>query len=271
AVFSAWVENHNTPIGPPPVIATARIDHRRSLAEQWARWKAALDTSACAGGPIYLVAASGGASRAAFWTAEILTKLEQEFRDRSPGHTTCIARSIFAISGVSGGSLGAATVVSLLADEQVRGVKWPSLPDTAAAFLENDMLAPVAGYLLFPDLIQRLLPFPVYRADRSRGLERTWQADWDDLERTWKGAGQAAPTNWFAGSLDDLYKGDRADVLPSLFLNTTRVEDGRRVLQSNIAFMPDDTYDLLSNGFLTKDLTLAGSVHNSARFLYVSP
>jgi hypothetical protein len=43
------------------------------------------------------------------------------------------------------------------------------------------------------------------------------------------------------------------------------------VLQSNIAFMPDDTYDLLSNGFLTKDLTLAGSVHNSARFLYVSP
>jgi hypothetical protein len=272
ALFSAWVENHNTPSGPPPTLMAARsADTRRTLSEQWAHWTATLDSGPCAKGPIYLVAASGGASRAAFWMAELLTTLEQEMRDRSPDHRACFMRRIFAISGVSGGSLGAATVVSLLADEQVRGASWPSLPGQAAAFLQNDMLAPVAGYLLFPDLVQRFLPFAVYSADRSRGLERTWQADWDDLERTWTGATRATPSNWFGRPLEDLYQDGRADTLPSLFLNTTRVADGRRVLQSNIAFTPDDTYDLLSDGFLTRDLTLAGAVHNSARFLYVSP
>jgi hypothetical protein len=272
ALFSAFVENHNTPSGPPPAVASARVDARRSLAEQWTRWKAALDAGECAGGSIYLVAASGGASRAAFWTAELLTRLEQEFRDRAPaGRDPCFARSIFALSGVSGGSLGAATVVSLLADEQVRGRRWPSLPGTAAAFLDNDMLAPLAGYLLFPDLVQRFLPFPAYWADRSRGLERTWQNDWGDLERTWTGAAQTTPPNWLAAPIDDLYRDGRADTLPSLFLNTTRVADGRRVLQSNLAFTPDDTYDLFSDGFLTNDLTLAGAIHNSARFLYASP
>jgi hypothetical protein len=272
ALFSYWVENHNTPSGPPPPITAARVDSRRSLTEQWTRWKAALDTSECAGGSIYLVAAAGGASRAAFWTAELLTRLEQEFRDGAPaGRDPCFLRTIFAISGVSGGSLGAAAVVSLLADEQVRGRRWPALPQTAAAFLESDMLAPLAGYLLFPDLVQRFLPFPVYRADRSLGLERVWQEDWADLERTWTGPSQTTPPNWLASPVDDLYRDGRADTLPSLFLNTTRVADGRRVLQSNIAFTPDDTYDLLSSGFLTNELTLAGAVHNSARFLYASP
>jgi hypothetical protein len=271
ALFSVWVENHNTPSGPPPALTAMRLDSRRKLTDQWAHWKATLDSGPCANSPIYIVAASGGASRAAFWTAELLTMLEQEARDHSPDHRGCFLRSVFAISGVSGGSLGAATVVSLLADEQVRGATWPSLPQHAAAFLQNDMLAPVAGYLLFPDFVQRFLPFPLYGADRSRGLEDTWQGDWDDLERTWVGTTRVTPLNWFSHPLQDLYEEGRSDTLPSLFLNTTRVADGRRVLQSNLQFAPDDTYDLFSDGFLTKGLTLAGAVHNSARFLYVSP
>jgi hypothetical protein len=272
AGFSYWVENHNTPVGPPPTLASKRDDKRLSLRRQWTSWKDELDSSDCSGGPIYLVAASGGASRAAFWTAEVLTRLEQGFREKAPaGRDACFLRNVFAISGVSGGSLGAATVVSLLADEQTRGAKWPDLAAPAEEFLENDMLAPVAGYLLFPDLVQRFLPFPQYWADRSRGLEQTWQDDWAHLEQTWKGTSQSAPLNWFAAPIDDLYKDGREDRLPSLFLNSTRVADGRRVLQSNIAFTPDDMYDILSNGFLTKALTLSGAIHNSARFLYVSP
>jgi hypothetical protein len=271
AVFSLWVENHNTPTGPPPAISAARKDTRRTLREQWAAWKRSLDAGECGGGPIYLVATAGGASRAAFWTAELLTKLEQQARDEGQGKNGCFARRIFAISGVSGGSLGAATVVSLLADEQVRDARWPNLPAAAAAFLENDTLAPVAGYLLFPDLLQRFWPSPIYRADRSLGLEQAWRADWDDLERTWTGPAQSPPNNWFARPIDAIYQAGREDKLPSLFLNTTRVADGRRALQSNIKFAPDDTYDLLEAGFLTNDLGLAGAVHNSARFPYVSP
>ena len=272
--ISAWMENHNTPIGPPLPAAAAVVEDRRpDVRAQWSAWVQALDATACADWPIYVVAAAGGASRAAYWTASILTALEDNARTdaAAKGEPPCFARNIFAISGVSGGSLGAATVVSLLADEQARGRPFANLSTPARAFLTEDMLAPVAGYLLYQDLVQRFVPFPFTAWDRSRGLELTWIADWHDLETAWEAGSGAAPPNWFGAPLESLYADSRGATLPSVFLNTTRVSDGRRALQSNVRFAPGDMYDVFSPGFVTATLTLAGAVDNSARFTYVSP
>lgn len=280
-LFSWWVENHNTPIGPPPSAALAEPrEAHPTIQEQWTNWLTAVDSGECRGRPVYLVASAGGASRAAFWTGELLATLEEHARSEAgrTGEPACFAKNIFAISAVSGGSLGAATFVSLLADEQARGARYADLRGPTRAFLEQDMLAPVAGYLFFQDFVQRFLPVSIPRWDRSRGLELTWTDDWRDLEAGRTGAGgpggapAAAPApNWFGLPLKTLYAGGRQHALPSLFLNTTRVSDGRRVLQSNVRFAPDDMYDLFSEGFLTSTLTLAGAVHNSSRFSYVSP
>src|SRR5205085_2176471 len=56
--------------------------------------------------PLVLVATAGGASRAAYWTAEVLGQLEAAH----PG----FHRQVFAISSVSGGSLGAGVYRAML-------------------------------------------------------------------------------------------------------------------------------------------------------------
>ena len=69
----------------------------------------------------------------------------------------------------------------------------------------------------------------------------------------------------------DLYADGRNLTLPSLFLNTTRVANGKKVVQSNLNFKPEEAYDIYAPGLLTGNLSLAGAVHNSARFSYLSP
>ena len=58
--------------------------------------------------PLYIVATEGGGIRAAYWTAAVLG----EIQDKNPN----FAAHLFAISGVSGGSLGAAVFEALLAE-----------------------------------------------------------------------------------------------------------------------------------------------------------
>jgi len=65
-----------------------------------------------------------------------------------------------------------------------------------------------------------------------------------------------------------LHAGDAR--LPSLVLNSTVVEDGKRIVASNLKFHPLAGVDLF-DGMPTADMALSTAVHNSARFTYVSP
>jgi hypothetical protein len=276
ALFSLWMENHNVPVGSPPKARAAPAEWvRPRLDDHWKAWRSALDATPCAGKPIYLVSIAGGATRAAFWGSHALAVLERDERRlaAAEGRQPCFARSMFAISGVSGGALGAATFVSLLAQEQALHGQWRDLSFASADFLGRDVLAPVLGYMLFQDGLQRFLPYPFASLDRSHGLEDAWISDWADMQQRLspKGTNSDDAPNWFASPMRDLYADGRATTLPSLFLNTTRVADGKKVVQSNLRFVPNDAYDIYAPGMLTGELTLAGAVHNSARFTYVSP
>ncbi|MFP5288311.1 MAG: hypothetical protein ACLGI9_21425, partial [Thermoanaerobaculia bacterium] len=89
--FSFWNDNHRVRVAET---ADTRPPNG-SIRQSFAAWYRDIE-----GGPVFLVAAEGGGIRAAYWTAIALA----EIQDRHPA----FARHVFAISGISGGSLGAA-------------------------------------------------------------------------------------------------------------------------------------------------------------------
>lgn len=232
---------------------------RAGLAEDFRAWQAA--RGAHGNEPVYLVAAAGGASRAAFWSGTLLLELERQAR--SQGRR--FAPNIYAMSGVSGGSLGLAAFAGSLA---VGAPDYGATANQVAAFLGQDYLAPLVGYLLYPDLLARFSPFPCPRCDRSLALEGAWQRGWAQR------FADSRARDWFARPL--LALGPEGAAAPRLLLNATSASEGRRVVQSNLAFVPPQAYDLFAGGpgeapLDTSRLTLAQAVHNSARFPYISP
>ncbi|HEX8605328.1 MAG TPA: hypothetical protein VF774_21970, partial [Pseudoduganella sp.] len=208
-------------------------------------WNAARGGRGGRGGdPIYLVAAAGGASRSAYWTGVVLTNLENHARL----HGREFARNVYAVSGVSGGSLGLAAFVAALAAEQdaARDGGGPLAP-RPTDFLARDFLSPAVGQMLYSDLIARFLPLPCTACDRSRGLEEAWARDWQRHS--------PAQGGWFAQPLRAA--GRAASAVPRMIFNTTTVGDGRLVVQSDLRFVPTDAYDVFDDTLDTGRLTRA--------------
>jgi len=130
-------------------------------------------------------------------------------------------------------------------------------------FLKGDFLAPMVAYMLFPDLLQRFIPTPIRSFDRARALEHAWEASWAQTH-------PRASANPFSSPYETL----AADAVPRLFLNSARVETGKRVLVSPARFDEDElpeVDDLLAVGGRRWSMPLSTAVHISARFAYVSP
>lgn len=239
--------------------------------------------------PVYLVATEGGGIRAAYWTALVLSFLQDQSKENAkdwqlahPGQEAPpdFASHLFAVSGVSGGSLGAAVFDALLAEN----VSHP-LAEKAGYMLRQDFLSPTLAALLFPDLLQRFCPVPIPAADRARALEKGWEHGWA-LTISGKRS-----TNRLAEPLRSLWKRTGTPTsgetrrLPALFLNGTSVETGQRIIVSNLKITSGergefaDALDLRANlrrpGSTPDpdavDLPLSTAAHLSARFTYVSP
>jgi len=268
-VFSVWNDNHalrtlDTPVARPwterhNIEAALREWMTRQLSHPTARRDSPL--------PLFVVAAEGGGIRAAYWTATVLSTLQ----DRNP----CFADQLFALSGVSGGSLGSAVFTALVADQQAQhpvttcNDPVPPITGTAKAILSEDFLAPAVAATLYPDLVQRILPVPIPAWDRARALESAW-------ENAWRAH---TPSNRFAEPLDALWPLEREHWLPALLLNATWVETGKRLIASNLRVQPlpvepypefADVEDV-ERFYDTRALPLSTAVHLSARFTYVSP
>lgn len=260
-LVAAGVDNH--PVARPAnaglgsKLSDWRAD-RPGMNEQFTKWMGRHTP----GEPVYMVVIAGGASRAAYWGAVAMAQVEDAARlINGQKDKRRFASNIFMISGISGGSLGAAAFVTALA---ATPPEQATLTTTLETYLGKDFLSPTLGMMLYPDLVQRFIPAALPRTDRSYALERAWIDDW-------KVAGLATAADWWSDNLTAPYRAAPDRNLPSMVLNTVRLEDGRRILQSNLKFELPDAFDLLANGFETCDLTLAGAVHNSARFPYVSP
>ncbi|HEX3528552.1 MAG TPA: hypothetical protein VH988_15915 [Thermoanaerobaculia bacterium] len=216
--------------------------------------------------PVFVVATEGGGIRAAYWTAAVLTAIQ----DQAPEFSD----HLFAISSVSGGSLGSTVFTALVADSARTGVvnecsgavePTTSYRRAAQQMLSYDFLAPTLGSMLHADFVQRFLPVG-FIPDRAKALETGWETGWSTRLRTASG-----PDGFFSGGLLKMYA-DRPDaLLPSLFLNGTSVKAGNRIIASNcdVRVQIPAAVDLFEA--LGHDMRLSTAAHNSARFAYVSP
>jgi hypothetical protein len=251
-VSSRWADNHvlRTLAGTEGLVTA-----RPTVAQAFDRWSARLahDYPAEAVHPVFIVATEGGGIRAAYWTATVLTALDDDvpgFRDH-----------LFAVSGVSGGSVGAATYASLVTRQADSPGALPKLRPAAQRMLAYDALAPTLSAMTQQDFLQRFIPYP-FLPDRARALEGGWERAWRETNGGDDRVGQG-----FLG----LMRG-REDRMPSFFLNGTAVETGERMIGSNCRITPAEFADALdvfdAAGF---DLRVSTTAHNSARFTYVSP
>ncbi|HEY0073562.1 MAG TPA: hypothetical protein VGB77_05625, partial [Abditibacteriaceae bacterium] len=221
---------------------------------------------------VFLVAAPGGATLSGYQTAMALAQLE----DRFPG----FRHHVFAISGVSGGSVGAATYAGLcdyadrnFANKPVPPNWWCKKTDE---ILKRDLMAPVIGTWFYGETAQQFIPFPVSLNlpsfdentwDRALPLEKGLEASWDDA--------LGASDNPFCKELRDLGKDFQNRGIPALFLNTTNVETGQRLALNSI---PASEKEFTSRALRTLSdehpyvsMRLSTAAILSARFPFISP
>lgn len=198
------------------------------------------------GDPVFFVMTEGGGIRAAYWTAAVLGELHDRTKGAFTEHT-------FAVSGISGGSVGAAVYGVAVATGA------PSARVAGKNALKYDALAPTLASFLVPDLLQRFIPAPIIRPDRARALEKGW-------ERGWKESGNPSPEA-VAGGFLDLYAAHPK--LPALLLNGTVVETGQRAVTSNLRIPWGDALDTFDH--TGTDLAVSTAALTSARFPIISP
>jgi hypothetical protein len=251
-VSSRWADNHVV----PAVDGTAAlVPARPTVGEAFDRWSARLAWAYPDEGPhpVFVAATEGGGIRAAYWTATVLTALD----DGIPGFRD----HLFAVSGVSGGSVGAAAYAALVTRQVDVPGSLPRLRPAAQQMLAHDALAPTLAAMSQQDFVQRFIPYP-FLPDRARALEGGWERAWRETN-----AGDDRFGRGFLG----LLRG-RETRLPSFFLNATAVETGQRMIGSNCRFTREDfAYALDPFAAGGSDLRVSTTAHNSARFTYVSP
>jgi hypothetical protein len=222
--------------------------------------------------PVYVVTTEGGglyAGAHAAWTLAVI-------QDSCPA----FAPHVFAVSGVSGGSLGAALFSALLKayppmPGETAEARCPAqrssnvqLQEAVREFFSEDFLTPLLAAGLFPDFFQRFWPLPIGVFDRARSLEASFEQAWKRI---------APPDNpglgVFRESLRDLWAADANR--PALLLNATIVQNGERAIiapfrlrEVKYRSFVDRFVDLLNENYA---VPLATAVGVSARFPLVTP
>jgi hypothetical protein len=288
-VFAAFDlnDNHRIRSAQPQDKGSLRAGPPSALAEQLNLWLAARADRDYYGTrglpyPIYVVAAEGGGIYAAYHAASALSAIQDE--------CPAFAHHTFAISAVSGGSVGAsifAAIASKQPPEQVASQKpcrdderaktGNSAADSVDRVFRHDFLAPLFAGMLFPDFLQRILPYPIHALDRSLALEEALERAWhDELIRN---GGNATVRNMLAEPY--LAHWRPVSNVPALLLNTTEVSTGRRRVISpfvfatkKLNFLPiwNETWvEGLPDDMLARNMPLSTAAVLSARFPWVTP
>jgi hypothetical protein len=210
--------------------------------------------------PVFIVSAEGGGIRAAFWTAGLLCAIQ----DAEPA----FADHVLGISGVSGGSLGAATFAALVGEAQRDAIDVPKNADDmgplqilAGQVLGRDYLSPVLATMLIPDAAACLL-HGEWAEDRAAVLERTFELGWR----------QAVGTDAFQDPMNALWRDAAMHRVPMLFMNSTEAASGQRIVNSPVALDPGLSSAIsLPDTIPPHSLRLSTAVLLSARFPAISP
>ena len=254
-VFGLWVDNHAVGRRAFGVATTGPTD-RLTLTQAYEQWRAAQPGGAGARKTMILVAVQGGASRAGYWTAVALSSL----REAAKAKGVDIDPHIFAISSVSGGSVGAVGYAAMLKTA-------PDAPDFKLRLLRfagDNVLGGAVTGMLFPDLLQRFLPV-TFLPDRAETLERSWEDAWASIDpKAPSAALMREPFLNLAPRAGEPWR-------PILIVQGASENGGRRFLTSGVKFACDeiDADDFLDS--VGHDVAASTAILNGARFPWVSP
>jgi len=215
------------------------------------------DTSSNKEYPLIFVLSDGGASRAGYWVASVMAKMNEETHGEFNKH-------LFCMSGASGGSVGNATYFNLLRAKQTSDTVTHDLIDVQQ-YLKTDFLTFTIARMLGPDVFRHIFPFQ-FVDDRGAALARVLEEGPDPKCLLYDSMGTK-----FSRLITQK---KQPYSLPILCINTTRMQDGLPAVISNIDFSDPrfnqrlDFLDLLDE---KKDIKLSTAVVLGASFPYVSP
>ncbi len=181
----------------------------------WVKYHTPSDSAKNKAVPLIIIATQGGGIRAMYWNNKVMTQLDTLYN----GFT----EHVFAISGVSGGGVGASFYLAYYRDFVLNGKRFSHKVD---GFSSDDYLSSVTAGLLFNDNIQKFLPISWPALNRTRKLEDAWSLGYCDQTRL-STMDESFLSLW---NLPDSQKYK----LPSLFLNGTLAETGQKTILSNL-------------------------------------
>jgi len=192
------------------------VQSRTEILDAWKdglRRQAGQGHSASARPILVAVAACGGALRAGLWTAAVLDAIENEVPE--------FPRHVRFVTGASGGMVGAALFVTSRLAAPAPGVPPGTTP--AGGGLANrfskDYLSPITRQFILRDLPFFILPWR-QSYDRGHALEDAMVDD-----------GKLTELDY---TFSQLLDAERLGQIPSLVFSPMLVEDGRRLLISNL-------------------------------------
>jgi hypothetical protein len=198
--------------------------------------------------PLIVVAAAGGGIQSAAWTSRVLCGL------RADKSVSNFQDSVLAISGVSGGSVGAMFYV--------RCLEAPAGDDSPATWAQNSSLEAVAWGLTHPDLRRIFFPGP--------------ETSWSHADRGWALERSLLKSAHFEQQRRRLADAHHNPDWPVLLLNSTDALTGDPAVFTNSRFPERKSSDhhFVRNFHQSnqgRDVLLETAARMSAAFPYVSP
>ncbi|WP_443946301.1 hypothetical protein ACJVDH_04105 [Pedobacter sp. AW1-32] len=202
--------------------------------------------------PVIFVSAEGGALRTGAFTGMLLARLQAKFPE--------LKNYIYAYSSVSGGTLGS----NFFNAQTLRAAHNPSERNAwisaSKEFFKTDFLSALTAKLVFGEILNYFIPFPIQRADRAIALEKSFEAGW--------GNAYGNDQNLMESSFSKTFTAPSA----AIFMNTTEVETGIQNVWSNVNLegLPLATSrDLYLRSGL--NLRYSSAINLSDRFPLISP
>jgi hypothetical protein len=202
---------------------------------------------------VTVVATAGGGIRAAAWTAEVLTGLEQDCGEK-------LSSSMLLVSSVSGGSVGAMFAVAPYSSDDGSFANDEKKLNEIRFNAVRSSLSAVGWGMLYPDLARTtpLLGIAVSETfDRGWSLENAWATGWK---------GSLGGTPWMQNWRLDVARGRR----PAVIFNATAAESGQRFLIGSTEVSGVGAVQFFKE-FGNWDIRVPTAARLSATFPYVTP
>ena len=211
--------------------------------------------------PLIVVAAAGGGIRAAWWAEHALADLAA---------TPCGPHDVFAVSSVSGGSLGAAVIDSAPAAQAKADMEKIAGPDALAAGIDGLLLHDlIAGYTGL-DLPAAQLPPGQRFSDRAGLIESAWQSEDSNLSKPFPLRRPALPWRLLFNSTT-VGSGCRAIIADRSLTATPQRPDNQLTCDLQSAVPGGDSYDFFAKLPCMRNIASVTAAMLSARFPYITP